>query len=191
MIYQIGGNTPSVVREYLERMCCRFREEGWLNLYNTNQQCSAFSPQNVWNMQLSCGFETKVARWDSLPVSAFSWKISSWKISGSRVEALAQERRRTSIMFAGHGSIGVNLYAPTWNTTLRFTAVPWTTSCLRRSECKGESLFRRSAVTLTPVPAHSQVLFSLYFGTSCSMVPWLIVILINGSGWTPVPILDL
>lgn len=94
----------------------------------------------------------------------FSWKISGWKISGSRVEALAHERRRTSIMFAGRRSIGVNLYARAWNTTLRFTAVPWTTSCLRRSEREGGKPVREVSCNSDPGPRSlSGAFFTLFW----------------------------
>lgn len=132
MIYQIGGNTPSVVREY--------NESGWI--FTTLML--RFLPKMFETCSSFVDLEQKKQ------VLAFSWKIC-----GSWVEALAHERRRTSIMFAGRRSIGVNLYAPTWNTTLRFTAAPWTTSCLRRSECKGKAcsggqlwLWPRSPLTL-------------------------------------------
>lgn len=48
---------------------------------------------------------------------------------------------------------------------------------------RGGDVFGRSAVTPIPFPARSQVLFHSILGSGCSMVSWLIVILINGWQW--------
>lgn len=82
-------------------------------------------------------------------------------------------------MFEGQRSDGINLYAPLWNTSLRFTpSDPLPASGYpsdRGTTSSGGQLWLRA----DPVAARSQVLFHSIFGLG-SMVSWLIVILING-----------
>ena len=91
-----------------------------------------------------------------------------------------------SITFKGQRSSGINLYTPLWHTSLSFTTALWSTSCLEQSQPEG-TMSPGGQLWLQSDPcsllAGSQVLFYSIFGADCSMVSWLIVILINGWQW--------
>lgn len=101
--------------------------------------------------------------WGFLTAAGSAWRI---KISGSREEDLTHEQGNMSITFEGQGSSGINLYAPLWNTSLRFTAALWSTSCLRPSEWEGTmSLGAQLWLRADPVHCSLSGAFSLYFWT--------------------------
>lgn len=105
-------------------------------------------------------------------------------------ENLTHEQGNMSIPFEGQSSSGIKLCAPLWNTSQKYSGVG--NHFLPRA--RGDGVFGRSAVTPS-WPGSLLTLrcfFTLFLEQAAQWFPdWLWSWSMAGSGWTPVPILDL